>query len=236
MLVQGLQPTLTALDYPIRHGCAAEGNAFSGPDFLLSGQRQAIHIFLRHDIRYRRGRGQRMLHKGNWRLYSSNVRKPRILLTFVTGIGNSIVSRQLYLLGNNLHFMAQEFLANGFHFPAAFAADQLLFREFQKYLLFRNIVQHFCLAAFLFPLVGLYKNGILGRLLRFGGLLFFRFIEKAFPGCLTRISKSGGSGFNSIWIIIPPHVAQQKISSAAKMDHFEISIAQVADGQTVHRY
>ena len=37
VLVQGLQPTLTALDYPVRHGCAAEGNSFSGPDIFLPG-------------------------------------------------------------------------------------------------------------------------------------------------------------------------------------------------------
>ena len=37
VLVQRLQPTLTALDHPVCHSCAAEGNSFSGPDLFLPG-------------------------------------------------------------------------------------------------------------------------------------------------------------------------------------------------------
>ena len=120
-----------------------------------------------------------MLHKGDRRLYGHDMGKARILFAAVAGVGNGVVSQQLHLLGNDLHFMAQEFLANGFHFPAAFAADQLVFRQFQKHFLFRETVQHLSLDAFLFPLMLRNQDGIRGRLLRFGGLLFFCLIEKA---------------------------------------------------------
>lgn len=126
-----------------------------------------------------------MLHQGNRRLYGSNVCEACILFTVVAGIGNGIVSPQFYLLRNDLHFMAQEFFANGFHFPAAFAANQPFFREFQKDFLFRKIVQHFCLTAFLFPLVSLHKNGVRCRFFRFGGLFFFCLVEKTGLSCRT---------------------------------------------------
>ena len=58
VLVQGLQPTLTAPDYPVCHGGAAEGNSFPDPDLFLPGQGQAIHILLDHNICHSRGRGQ----------------------------------------------------------------------------------------------------------------------------------------------------------------------------------
>lgn len=64
-----------------------------------------------------------MLHKGDRRLYGHDMGKARIFFAAIAGIRNGVISQQFYLLGNNHHFMAQEFLANGLHFPAAFAAD-----------------------------------------------------------------------------------------------------------------
>ena len=61
VLVQGLQPTLTAPDYPVCHGGAAEGNSFSDPDLFLPGQGQAIHILLGHDVRHSRARPENWL-------------------------------------------------------------------------------------------------------------------------------------------------------------------------------
>ena len=120
-----------------------------------------------------------MLHKRDRRFHGHDMGKARILFAAVAGIGNGVISQQLDLLGNNHHFMAQEFFANGLHLPAAFAAGQLVFRQFQKHFLFREAVQHIGLAAFLLPLMLGNQNGIRGRLLRFGGLLFFCLIEKA---------------------------------------------------------
>ena len=120
-----------------------------------------------------------MFHKGKRRLHGHDMGKARILFAAVAGISNGVISQQLDPLGNDLHFMAQEFLANGLHLPAAFAADQLVFRQFQKDFFFRKAVQHIGLAAFLLPLMLGNQNGIRGRLLRFGGLLLFRLIEKA---------------------------------------------------------
>ena len=120
-----------------------------------------------------------MLHKGDRRLYGHDMGKARILFAAVAGISNGVVSQQLYLLGNDLHFMAQKFLANGLHFSAAFAAGQLVFRQFQKHFLFRETVQHLGQAAFLLPLILRNQNGIRGRLLCLGSLLLFRLIEKA---------------------------------------------------------
>ena len=56
--VQGLQPGIAAPDHPVCHGGTVEGNALSGPDLFLSGQGQAIHILLGHDVCHSRGRGQ----------------------------------------------------------------------------------------------------------------------------------------------------------------------------------
>ena len=120
-----------------------------------------------------------MLHKRDRRFHGHDMGKARILFAAVAGIGNGVISQQLYLLGYDLHFMAQEFFANGLHFSAAFAADQLVFRQFQKHFLFREAVQHLGLAALLLPLMLRNQNGIRGRLLHLGGLLFFCFIEKA---------------------------------------------------------
>ena len=106
------------------------------------------------------GEAREMLHKGDRRLYGHDMGKARILFAAVAGVGNGVVSQQLHLLGNDLHFMAQEFFANGLHFSAAFAADQLVFRQFQKHFLFREAVQHLGLAALLLPLMLRNQNGI----------------------------------------------------------------------------
>ena len=71
-----------------------------------------------------------MLHQRNRWLHGNNVRKAGILLAVVTGIGNRIVGQQLYLLWDDLHFVTQKLLANGFHFSTAFTAYQLVFRNF----------------------------------------------------------------------------------------------------------
>ena len=118
-----------------------------------------------------------MLLKRNRRFHGHDMGKARILFAAVAGVGNGVVSQQLHLLGDDLHFVAQEFLANGFHFPAEFATDQLVFRQFQKHFLFREAVQHLSLTALL-PLMLRDQNGIRCRFLRFGILPFFRLIEK----------------------------------------------------------
>lgn len=69
-----------------------------------------------------------MLHKRDRRLYGCNVGKAGVFFTFVASIGNCVIGQQLDLLWDDLHLMAQKFLANGFHFPAAFSADQLFLR------------------------------------------------------------------------------------------------------------
>ena len=102
-----------------------------------------------------------MLHKRDRRFHGHDMGKARILFAAVAGIGNGVISQQLDLLGNDLHFMAQEFFANGLHFSAAFAADQLVFRQFQKHFLLREAVQHLGLAALLLPLM-LTEPGPLG--------------------------------------------------------------------------
>ena len=158
------------------------------------------------------GEARDMLHKGDRRLYGHDMGKARILFAAVAGVGNGVVSQQLHLLGNDLHFMAQEFLANGFHFPAAFAADQLVFRQFQKDFFFRETVQHLGLAALLLPLMLGNQNGIRGRLLRFGGLLLFRLIEKAglvvqnIAVFLTGLTETGplGIGENLVHVLQLP--------------------------------
>ena len=94
-----------------------------------------------------------MLDKRYRGLYGNNMRKAGIFFAVVTGISNRIVSQKLYLLGNDLHLMAQEFLANGFHLPTTFPADQLFFRDFQQHFLFRKMIQHFCLTMFLLLLL-----------------------------------------------------------------------------------
>ena len=160
MPVQRLQPDFTALDHPVCHGSTAQRNTFPCPDLLLPCQWQSVYILLRHNVCHGRGGCQRVLHERYRRFYGNDVRKAGILLTAVTGIGNCIVSQQLYLLWDDLHFVTEEFLANGFHLPTAFAAYQLAFRNFQEHLFFREIVQHLCLAAFLLPLMCLNKNGI----------------------------------------------------------------------------
>ena len=118
-----------------------------------------------------------MFQQRHRRLYGNNMRKSGILFAVVTSISYRLEGQQLDFLRDDLHFVAQEFLANGFHFPAAFATDQLVFRQFQKHFLFREAVQHLSLTALL-PLMLRDQNGIRCRFLRFGILPFFRLIEK----------------------------------------------------------
>ena len=81
-----------------------------------------------------------MLHKRNRGLYRSDMGKAGGLFAVIAGIGDRIVSQQLYLLGNDLHLMAKELLANGLHLSAALPAGQLFFRQFQKHFLFRKMI------------------------------------------------------------------------------------------------
>lgn len=76
----------------------------------------------------------------------------------------------------------------------------MVFRQFQKDFLFREAIQHLGLAAFLLPLMLGNQNGIRGRLLRLGGLLFFCLVEKA--GLVVQnISHRDASG--NFWAVLP---------------------------------
>ena len=119
-----------------------------------------------------------MLHQRNRRLYGYDACKTGILFALVAGIGDRIVGQQSDLLGNDLHFMAEELLANGLHIPAALAANPLLLRDFQKHLFLRQMIQHLSLGAFLFPLMSCNKNGIRFGFLRFVVLCGFRFVKQ----------------------------------------------------------
>ena len=74
--------------------------------------------------------------------------------------------------------MAKELLSNGFHLSAAFSADQLLFRDFQKHFLFRKMIQHFSLAAF-FSLMCRNENGIGVGFFNLMVLAVFCFVKQA---------------------------------------------------------
>ena len=106
------------------------------------------------------------------------MREAGILFAVVAGIGHGVISQQLDLLRDNLHFMAKELLTNGLHLPTALAANPLFFRDFQKDFLLGKVIQHFGLGAFLLTLMGRNENGIRIGLLGLVILLFFNEAEK----------------------------------------------------------
>ena len=45
MVPKRFQPLLFGLDHPVGQSCPAQFHALAGPDLLLTGQRQPVHIF-----------------------------------------------------------------------------------------------------------------------------------------------------------------------------------------------
>ena len=201
VLIKGLQPGLTTLDHPVSHGGPAQLHALSGPDLLLTGKRQSIRIFLRHDIGYGRRRSQAVLHKGYRRLYIGKMGKAGVLFAMVTGIGHSIVGQQLHLTGNYLQLMTDKLLANGLECSSALAADTLVLRQFQQDFFLGQVCGHLFKGTLLLSGMSLDSKGFLGGFFCFVVLLLLRLIEQTHLvftkdiGCLlTGLAKPGSLG------------------------------------------
>ena len=179
MLVQRLQPALGTPDHPVGHGGPAQLHTLSRPDLLLPGQRNSVHILLRHNICHSRGRCQRVLHKRRRRSGGNDMGKAGILLTLVAGIGAAVVFQNLLRLRDNDEFPADELLTNELKSAAALVTGKPGFRKVNYNFFYRKILCQLVNGSFLLPGMRFYGKGFLRRFLRLAVLTDLRLIEQA---------------------------------------------------------
>ena len=119
-----------------------------------------------------------MLHKRRRCLRTENGGTACFFFAVVAGIGTGIILQNSDRLGNHKHFSSDKLLANHAEIAAAFTADPLAFRQFQKNFFHRQICNLFFQRFLFLPCVGSNRKGFLSGLCCLGILFRFCFVEQ----------------------------------------------------------
>ena len=124
--VQWFQPGLRALDHPVGHRGTGKADPLPFPNLFLSGQRQSVHILLRHHICHCRRGCQRMLHQHGRRHCCNDIGIAGLRLTVLARIAAAVIFHHIALTGDDFQSPGNQLLSNHLILAAALVADKFI--------------------------------------------------------------------------------------------------------------